>query len=159
MKKVIIFSVVFFTVFVSFGQLDIKSVSEYGNYRTVYTVTYFGSNMGEVRYISDIGFVMFGVTDNRFEESMASIFLGEDKGSAVKSIVDLRRFYDSAEDGEYIVDGFKCKTRIIISSYMGTKGIQIKSDGVAGVSGIPSWFCIKEKHYNGVIEAIKTFSE
>ena len=126
-KKVIIFSMVFFTV--------------------------------EVRYISDIGFVMFVVTDNRFGESMASIFLGEDKLSAVKSILDLKRFYDSAEDGEYVVDGFKCKTRIIISTYMGSKGIQIKSDGLSGVSGVPSWFCIKDKHYNGVIEAIKTFSE
>ena len=75
MRKLVVFMMLILPGVVTFGQLDIKSVSEYGNYRTVYTVTYFGSNMGEVRYISDIGFVMFGVTDNRFEESMAKTFL------------------------------------------------------------------------------------
>lgn len=162
MKKILFLLVLVFTVLVSNAQLNVQTVSDYAHYKTVYTVTYFGSSMGEIRYISNpeqSGYYLLGVTANQFEKTMASIYLGQTKESAVKSIKDLKKLYDTSETGEYVVDGFKCKTHIVISYQMGAKSIQIKSDGVAGLSGIPSWFCTKDKHYNGAIDAINSFIE
>lgn len=160
MKKIILIIAVIALAFNSNAQLNVQRVDEYAGYKTLYTIKYLGSTMGEIRYIDNYGFVLFGVTDNQFEEKMASIFLGKTKDEAGRSIADLSAFYLNAKYGEYVVDGaFGAKTYIIISKMVGRKGIQIKTEGVAGISGIPSWICIKDNIYSDVLHAIYGFNE
>lgn len=159
MKKIMMALTLCLISVVTFGQLNVQTVQDYAQYKTVYNVKYLGANMGEIRYIKNQGYIVFGVTNNEFEKSMASVFLGTTKESAIKTLEDIKSFYETAETNTYVVDGFKCKTKILIWYSLGSKVIQIESDGVAGKSGILSWFVAKEKHYNGAIESIQTFVE
>lgn len=162
MKKILALIALVFAVVTASAQLNIQTVQDYAGYKTVYTVTYFGGKMGEIRYISDQeapGYYMCGITGNQFEKTMATMYLGPTKDAAILSLKDLKTFYDKSEEGEYVVDGFRTKTHIIISYSMGAKVIQLKSDNAAGVSGIPGFFCMKEKHLNGAIDSITNFTE
>lgn len=160
MKKLVFILVMFVATLTSYAQLNIQTVEEYANYKTVYTIKFMGSVMGEIRYINDYGFVLFGKTDNQFEEKMASIYLGKTQDEAGRSIADLSAFYKNAECGDYIVNGYReSKTHIIIGKVYGKKSIQIKTDGVAGISGIPSWICIKDNIYAEVLHAIYSFEQ
>lgn len=86
MKKFIFILVaVFATVFQSYGQLQTKSIENARGYETVYK---FWMGYGEIRKM-DNSFVLLGASTNEFERTMHTIYLGDDKNSAIQSLKDL----------------------------------------------------------------------
>lgn len=89
MKKIItIIVTLLFVQIAANAQLTGVSLEEAAGYGTVWKAPLF---YGEIRYVKDEGYVLFGATDNRFEKSMASILLGEDKNSAILTLEDLQK--------------------------------------------------------------------
>lgn len=160
MKKIILIIAVIALAFNSNAQLNIQPVEEYAGYESLYKFKYMGTIVGEIRYIKSCGYVLFGVTDNRFETSMASIFWGKTQDEAGRTIADLSSFYLNGKLGTYIVKGFdNANTRITLSKMYGKRLIGIKTDGVAGESGVAYWFCAKDNIYSDVLHAIYGFNE
>lgn len=111
------------------AQLSIQTVEEAHNYQTVYECYIgFGTYMGEIRYVSD-GFVLFGVTDNHYENSMASIYLGETKEEALETLEDLRKIVKGEKEvpKNFVVRGCNGKETQIYRSFgewiISTKGV------------------------------------
>lgn len=118
------------------AQLNIKTVEEAHNYQTVYECYIgFGTYMGEIRYFHSTGFVLFGVTDNHFEHSMASIFLGKTKEEALETLEDLRKIVKREKEvpNDFIVKGCNNKETQV---YRGPGEWLISTEGVAGTSHI-----------------------
>lgn len=161
MKKLVLLAAMVLSLFVAANaQLNVQPVEEYAGYVSLYKFKYLGTVVGEIRYVKDYGYVLFGVTDNRFEKSMASIFLGETQDEAGRTIADLSAFYRNAKLGTYVVQGFdNKKTYLTLSTMFGKRTIGIKTDGVAGESGVAYWFCAKDDVYGDVLHAIYSNKE
>lgn len=161
MKKLVLLAAMVLSLFVAANaQLNVQPVEEYEGYTILYTFKNMGVPIGAIVYIKDCGYVLLGRTDNQFEEKMASIFLGKTQDEAGRTIADLSAFYLNAKDGIYIVNGVSgAKTRITLTKCMGKRLIGIKTDGVAGESGVAYWICAKDKVYEEVLHAIYGFNE
>lgn len=141
-----------------FGQLQIQSKEEYAGYKTV--IEGFGGWV--IRFVpsdnENYGYYLMGSTDNQFETSLASVFLGHNKESAVTTINDLVNIQKIIEDngGEVIVKGFSNKaTTIFLSTFYQP---YIITEGVAGSSACVSWV-LQDKARKKMIKAIVDFVE
>ena len=103
MKKILGILMVMMIMMSGMAQLQVQTVEEFAGYKTLYEIKYLGYYNGEIRYIEGSGYILFGRTNNRFEDHMASIFLGETKDAAAKTIADLAYFYKNANSDIYIV--------------------------------------------------------
>ena len=161
MKKLVLLAAIVLSLFTTANaQLNVQPVEEYAGYTTLYVFKNMGVNVGEIRYVKDYGYILFGRTDNQFEEKMASIFLGKTQDEAGRAIADLSAFYLNAKEGTYVVSGFcGAKTHITIFKMYGKKLIGIKTDGIAGESGVAYWVCAKDKVYAEVLHAIYSNKE
>lgn len=121
------------------AQLVTKSIAEARKYTTVCEYSVMTVCFGEIRYTSD-GFILFGVTNNRFENSMASIFLGLTKEEALLTVEDLHKILQNKEMKEFVVKGFDNKNTTVYKSF-GTYFIE--TEGIAGASDILSYLKLK----------------
>lgn len=120
------------------AQLSMQSAEDAFGYTTVFKIP---MGYGEIRYI-DGGYFLMGVTDNRFEDSMASIYLGVDKESVCKSLEDLQMIKSEKPKESIYVKGFKQRTTTILNA--GPNGMAFCTDGVAGVSYALSFLKIEK---------------
>ena len=134
MKKIItIIVTLLFVQVAANAQLTGVSIEEAAGYRTVWKAPLFS---GEIRYVKDEGYVLFGATDNRFEKSMASILLGEDKNSAILTLEDLQKIVKrKVKFSDLVVKGSNGKATTIIKGPLGEAAV-FSTAGVAGFSHI-----------------------
>lgn len=158
MKKNIIIFMLCIISTMCFGQLHVQSKEEYAGYKTV--IDGFGG--WTIRFIQsddeNHGYYLMGSTDNQFEKSMASVFLGHDKESALLTINDLINIKQIIEEngGEVVVKGFSNKaTTIFLYTF---NQPYIKTEGVAGYSACVSWILQKSSREK-MITAIQNFIE
>lgn len=138
----------------TYAQLNTMTVEEYGGFKTVYERSALGIVFGEIRY-SRGEYILFGATDNDFEDSMASIVLGKSKESAILTLEDLRKIVKKEVkiDDEIVVKGCNNKYTHI---YRGMGEFLIETDGVAGSSHI-LWRMSNK--FEEAKEAIRNFKE
>lgn len=158
MKRIIVALMLCLVSIMGFGQLNIQTVEEYANYKTVCEIRKYGFNSGEIRYFPEYGYTLFGSTDNQFEKSMASIYLGETKTNAIQSIKDLQALQENGEIGQtYVLGGHKNKvTKAYIVKLMGYRTLYMKTDGIAGSSSSASCVIWSIDKY---IDKINSFQE
>ena len=110
MKKIIFILVaVLVTTFSSYGQLQTKTIENARGYKTVYK---FWMGYGEIRKFES-GFILFGASTNQFENSMHSIYLGDDKNSAIQSLKDLGELKKNCKDVVVVIGANQKETKII----------------------------------------------
>jgi hypothetical protein len=130
MKKFLMAIVLCLVCTFSFGQLNIKTQQEVAKYETVFK--WWNGGWGQIRYFFDTEqFVLFGVSDNNFEERMHSIILGEDKVSAIKSLQQISELRQTKFEDVLIVNGFNNKQTKL---YKVLGCLYFETQGVAGVS-------------------------
>lgn len=113
-----------------YGQLNGVSVEDYAGYKTVWRVS-----DGCIRYM-DNAYVLLGSTNNRYESTMATIFLGNSKESAILTLNDLQKIVNKETEipkGGLVVKGYG-DDRTTIYKIMGT--FPFKTDGVAGETSV-----------------------
>lgn len=133
------------------AQLQTKTVEEARGYRVVYKAP---MGYGQIRYIAGM-YVLLGVTDNQYEDTMASIILGEDKKTAVLSLEDLRKIAQKKTKLKepIVVKGVGGKDTTIFN---GLGEIIFKTEGVAGESHL-LW--AMKNAFNDAEDAVLAFEE
>ena len=133
------------------AQLQTMSVEESRGYQTVFKIP---MGYGEIRYIKE-AYILFGVTDNKYEKSMASIFLGTSKESAILTLEDLRKivFRETKLTEPIVVKGFADSNTTILKN-LGE--IMFKTSGVSGYSHA---FGMLRGSFDKAREAILSFPE
>ena len=155
MKRITFLTVILSLITIkSFAQLNVATHEEYAGYKTVWKAP---MGYGEIRYMEPSGtYVICGSTNNKFEEKMATIILGDTKESTNLSLDDLYKICTKEtkipKEG-VVVKGWNDKKTEI---YFTMNGPTIKSDYVAGESFI--LFYIK-KRFDEVKKAIEDFEE
>lgn len=140
----------------SYAQLNLQTQEDAAGYKTVweYNGMYGG---GCIRYMERTGvYVLLGPTNNRYEDTMASIALGDTKESALKSLEDLEKIINKEiklPKGGFIVKAYGRGNTTIYRSNMTWA---IKEDYVAGESYVLHYI---GKKMNDVKEAINNFNE
>lgn len=125
MKKIIFILVALLaTTFSSYGQLQTKTIENARGYKTVYK---FWMGYGEIRKFES-GFVLFGASTNQFENSMHSIYLGDDKNSAIQSLKDLGELKKNCKDVVVVIGANQKETKI----YKLAGETIFETNGVAG---------------------------
>lgn len=147
MKKFLVALMLCMVSIVSFGQLNAQKIEDYAGYKTVFKLP---MGYGEIRYLNEQGFVYLGVTDNQFEKSMASIFLGDDKQCAIATLNDLSNLKNTIGKETLVVLGANRKTTKLFKSVVGE--LVFETDGVAGVS-----HALFITNWNKAITAIEEF--
>ena len=160
MKKFMVALMLCLVSIMGFGQLNVQTVEEYAGYKTVCKINCVATYVGEVRFITGTGYVLFGKTDNQFEKNMTSIVLGMTKESAILTLKDIRDLKESSSVGDVlVVKGFGDKpTKIICVRDFG-KNLAIKTEGVAGSSNILSYVTNTNTYYDKMVSAINAFDE
>lgn len=142
MKKIALFIVLFCLLFVnnSFSQLQNQLITKNAKHCILYK---FG-NSGNIQYFDSIGYILFGKTNNKFENEYASIFLGEDKASAYKTLQDLQylKRNNFALDKTISVNGYNAITKIYRSHLF--SGIVFETYDISGVTHIITWINFKK---------------
>lgn len=119
------------------AQLNGVSVEEASGYRTVYKISagVYEPGAGEIRYIEG-EYILFGVTDNRFEKQMASIVLGDTKESAILTLEDLQKIIkkETKLSETLVVRGFDGKYTRIFKHPMSVA--RFSTDGIAGTTDV-----------------------
>lgn len=133
------------------AQLLTQTEEEAHGFRTVWVAP---MKYGEIRYTGDL-YILFGATDNRFENKMASIVLGIDKKSAVLSLEDLRKIAQKQTKlkDAVVVRGVGGKETTIYN-VMGE--IIFKTEGVAGECHL-LW--AMKNAFNDAEDAVLAFEE
>ena len=147
MKKILNALILCMISIVSFGQLNSQRIEDYAGYETVFKLS---MGYGEIRYLNEQGFIYFGVTDNQFEKSMANIFLGTDKQSAIATLNDLSNLKNTIGKETLVVRGADGKPTQLFKSVVGE--LVFKTYGVAGVS-----HALSLTKWNKAINAIEEF--
>ena len=158
MKKIFMALMLCLVSICGFGQLNVQSKEDYTGYKIV------DSGFGwEIRYITsndnNHGYYFLGVTDNKFENTMASVFLGIDKESSIKTIEDLANVKNIIKEngGEIVVRGMNNKATTIFIGAFGSP--YMKTDGVAGNSAGLSIITTSNKARESIIDKINIFIE
>ena len=151
MKKFLMALMLCLVSIMSFGQISTMTVEESRGYITVYKAP---AGYGEIRYIRGM-FILFGASDNRFEDSMHSIYLGNNKESAILSLEDLRKIVkkETPLRNTIVVKGFNDKNTEIVK-VMGE--IIFSTEYVAGVSHL---FWAMRNDFENAKNAIENFNE
>lgn len=151
MKRLLITLALILVSASSFAQLNAMTVEEASNYRTVYVAP---MKYGAIRYINDT-YYLFGVTDNKYEDSMASILLGDTKESAVLTLEDLRKIVkkETKLTESLVVKGLGNKNTTI---QKGFGEILFSTSGVAGFSHL--LWTMRNK-FEDAKEAVLSFEE
>ena len=132
---------------VSFGQLNVQKVNEYAKYEVVYK---WWNGWGQIRYlIEEEQFVLFGASDNQFEDTMHSIVLGSSKEEVLISLNDLGSLKKSYFSETLIVNGMRNRP----TKLMRGNGLMFSTEGVAGVS-----YALSYLNVNKAISAIENFN-
>lgn len=162
MKRVITILMLFFISIAGFGQLNPTTIEEYAGFKTVCKISCYGWLGGEIRYLNNIGYVLCGTTDNKFEKTMASIFLGETKENAIQTIHDLENLRRTADIKQiYVVKGVNNfgvdnTTKLYVRRVLGARMLMMETDNVAGISNTADYVAFSK---NKFIEAIRNFKE
>ena len=136
----------------TYAQLNAVTHEEAFGYKTVWKAP---MRYGCIRY-SDGLYYLCGSTDNRYEETCATILLGIDKESAILSLDDLYKIVSKETKlpkGGLIVQGMNNKTTTI---YKTINGPTLKTEYVAGKSYI--LYAMRNK-FDEAKEAINNFKE
>ena len=128
MKKFFILCLMAFVMCVNANaQLQTRTIENARGYETIHK--FWMGNAKIVKY-NDGSYVLWGASNNQFEDTMHSIFLGDDKASAIQSLKDIgvlkKKF-----DGTIIVSGINNKETELYR-YQGMTVFETK--GVAGCS-------------------------
>jgi chromosome segregation ATPase len=146
---IIILSVITFT---ANAQLVGMSTEEYAEYKTVWKHL-----DGYIRYMEDSGtYVLLGSTNNRFENTMASIVLGDSKESAILTLNDLQKIVMKETDfpkSGLVVMGYNGK-KTTIYKLQGT--FAFKTESVAGETYI-LWHM--KRQFDNARQAILDFND
>jgi len=135
------------------SQLQAQTVEEYAGFKEICR---FGPDKnGAIRYLKGRGYVLCGKTDNQFEKTMASIFLGVTKESAILTLRDLRDLKDNIKEELVVTSGNPdSMTRIYFDSFY---QLWFSTNGVAGSSWALTW--LTEKNLKKITTAIQEFEE
>lgn len=159
MKKILFLLLVCLPCIVN-AQLNVQTHSEASGYIPVCDIkAHFGVIVGEIRFIHNVGYVLCGVTDNQFEETMATIVLGKNKTEACQSLKDLRNIVLNYEAGTYVVKGIQDRTTKIIIPSTKLLAAVIETEYVAGQSAVPYWLCYNDNRYNRYYAELVQFDE
>lgn len=158
MKRLFVALMLCLISIMSFGQLNIQTAEDYAGYKVVCQVKTYGFNSGEIRFAPNTGYYLIGSTDNQFEKSGASIFLGETKENMLQSINDLKNLQENGTIGQtYILPGLNGKkTEAFIITNLGFRTLYIKTEFVAGKSSAAGCLLYKLDKY---IKLINEFEE
>lgn len=136
------------------------SHEDYGRYKTVWQASSLLGNIanesGGIRYLSNGTYVLFGETKNQFEDSMASIVLGDSKESAILTLEDLRKIVNKEVEipkGGLIVNGVNGKKTTI---YKSQGSFAFETEYVAGESFL-LWHM--KRKFEEIKDAIRKFDD
>ena len=136
----------------TYAQLSGVTHEEAGGYKTVWKAP---MGYGCIRY-SDGLYYLCGATDNRYEETYATVLLGGNKESAILSLDDLHKIVSKETklpSGGLIVKGMNDKNTTI---YKTINGPTLKTEYVAGNSYV--LYAMRNK-FDDAKEAINNFKE
>jgi hypothetical protein len=154
MKHIFITIILTFATISAYAQLNGVSHETAAGYKTIWEAP---MGYGEIRYMESEGlYVLCGVTNNKFENSMATIVLGDSKESANLSLDDLHKICTretKLPKGGLVVNGYAGKSTEI---YFTMNGPTIKTEYIAGESFV--LFFMKKK-FDDAKNAINTFKE
>lgn len=155
MKKIIILISIFILSTISinsYAQLNGLTHEEACGYKTVWKAP---MKYGDIRY-SDGVYYLCGVTNNKFEDTCATILLGKNKESAILSLDDLHKIISGETKlpkGGLIVRSKNNKASTI---YRTMNGLTFKTEYVAGETYV--LFVMRNK-FDEAKEAIINFEE
>ena len=109
------------------AQLQTRTIEDARGYVTIHK--FWMGNAKIVKY-NDGSYVLWGASNNQFEDTMHSIFLGDDKTSAIQSLRDLGTLKKECK-GTMIVSGINDKETKLYR-YQGMTVFE--TEGVAGCS-------------------------
>ena len=103
MKKIIIALMLCIVSIGGFCQLQTKEIKY--EYNTVYDIQMMGAWFGEISYSENYGFALFSKSNNRFEDKLIGIHLGETKEEAIQSLYDIQKMRENGLESPLIVKG------------------------------------------------------
>lgn len=137
MKKLVLIIMLCLANIFSFGQVvDENNDENCCDYEIVCAIDGRAFNYGTIEYNSELGYVLFGSTDNDkyCEKTMTSIFLGETKGDAIRTIKGLTLLMKNGMAGQvYSMRNANLlnQTKIIVNN---SKELSVTTNNVDGKS-------------------------